>query len=337
MIIESSSIQFLSQHSMIERQSVKESLEVRLNIQNDNDENKRAKRNGDSVEISGDSLKSEKTESDEGEELGLTPELRMVKMLLERMTRRKIDIRKLENDVPDESKTKKSRPKPDSQTDRFSIEYNREESHYESENTDFLAKGMIRTSDGKNINFKLKLEMSREFLSKNNVSFSSGKPKDPLVINFDGLSTQLTDTKFAFDIDSDGNADQMSFVVSGSGFLAIDRNGDGKINDGGELFGPRTGDGFKELKSYDSDNNNWIDEKDPIYDKLLVWSRDSGGRDAITGLEERDVGAIYLENEETPFEIKGMQNDSQGILRSSGIYVKESGSVGTIQQVDLIT
>jgi len=32
-----------------------------------------------------------------------------------------------------------------------------------------------------------------------------------------------------------------------------------------------------------------------------------------------------------------VQNDSQGILRSSGIYVKENGSVGTIQQVDLIT
>jgi hypothetical protein len=45
-----------------------------------------------------------------------------------------------------------------------------------------------------------------------------------------------------------------------SGLLVIDKNLDGKVNDGSELFGPSTGDGFEKLARYDEDRNGWIDE-----------------------------------------------------------------------------
>jgi hypothetical protein len=45
---------------------------------------------------------------------------------------------------------------------------------------------------------------------------------------------------------------------------------DGRVNDGRELFGPRTGDGFAELAAYDDDGNNWIDENDGIHDNLSI-------------------------------------------------------------------
>jgi hypothetical protein len=45
---------------------------------------------------------------------------------------------------------------------------------------------------------------------------------------------------------------------------------DGRVNDGRELFGPITGDGFAELAAYDDDGNNWIDENDGIYDNLSI-------------------------------------------------------------------
>lgn len=64
-------------------------------------------------------------------------------------------------------------------------------------------------------------------------------------------AASLTERDFAFDIDLDGHADQIAFVGTGSGFLALDRNGDGEINDGSELFGPESGDGFAELAAYD--------------------------------------------------------------------------------------
>ena len=52
---------------------------------------------------------------------------------------------------------------------------------------------------------------------------------------------------------------------SGSGFLALDKNGNGKIDDGSELFGTKSGDGFADLAEYDSDGNGWIDEKGRVY------------------------------------------------------------------------
>ena len=70
---------------------------------------------------------------------------------------------------------------------------------------------------------------------------------------------------------------KISFVGSGSGLLALDKNGDGIINNGTELFGPNTQDGFSELSKYDSDGNGWIDENDSVYDNLRIcgkgWKR----------------------------------------------------------------
>ena len=59
--------------------------------------------------------------------------------------------------------------------------------------------------------------------------------------------TSVSDMKFKFDIDSDGKVDEISFVGKSSGFLALDKNEDGKINDGSELFGTKSGDGFSDL------------------------------------------------------------------------------------------
>lgn len=74
---------------------------------------------------------------------------------------------------------------------------------------------------------------------------------DPLVINLNSSTAQVTDQKFYFDLDADGTADRISMLKSGSGFLALDKNGNGKIDDGSELFGTQSGDGFADLEEYD--------------------------------------------------------------------------------------
>lgn len=61
-------------------------------------------------------------------------------------------------------------------------------------------------------------------------------------------------------MDCDGKQEEISKLNAGCGYLALDKNGDGVINDGNELFGVKTGDGFYELSKYDSDLNGWIDE-----------------------------------------------------------------------------
>ncbi|WP_373844882.1 hypothetical protein [Clostridium sp.] len=216
------------------------------------------------------------------------------------------------------------------------FQYNLNESYLEKERTSFKSSGLIHTADGKEINFDISLSMSRSFYTETNLSIQTENRIDPLVINFDGKAAELTSTKFSFDLDSDGKEDQISSLKSGSGFLSLDLNGDGVINNGGELFGPNSGNGFEDLVKYDSDHNNWIDENDDIFNKLRIWTKDEEGNDKLFALGEKSIGAIYLGNIGSEFSMKNSQNKSMAEVKSSGIFVEENGTVGTVQQVDFI-
>ncbi len=181
----------------------------------------------------------------------------------------------------------------------------------------------------------MKIESSNVRLASQHSALGDAVKKDPLVINFGGTAAQLTDAKFSFDLNADGKAEQISFVGAGSGFLALDKNGDGKIGNGGELFGPASGNGFQELAAYDQDKNGWIDENDAVYQKLQVWIKDAKGNDTLGALAQKNVGALYLGNIGTPFDIKNSQNQLDGQIKSSGVYLKEDGGAGTMQQIDL--
>ncbi len=211
------------------------------------------------------------------------------------------------------------------------------QSYHESEQLSFTAGGVIRTADGQEIAFDVQLNLSRSFVQESSQIFRyTSQTIDPLVINFDGTAAQLTDTKFSFDLDSDGDPDQISFLKPGSGFLALDQNSDGLINNGTELFGPASGDGFADLSGYDSDGNGWIDENDPIFDRLRIWTKDENGNDQLFALGVKGVGAIYLGNIGADFTMTNPDNEALGQNRSAGIFVKESGQVGTMQQIDLV-
>ncbi|WP_461374273.1 VCBS repeat-containing protein [Candidatus Aquicultor sp.] len=219
----------------------------------------------------------------------------------------------------------------------WGVEYDSHEAYSESETVAFEAKGIVKTTDGKDIEIAVTLNMSREFAETNDVHLRAGDAKkiDPLVINYSGTAAGLTTTKFEFDLDANGTSEQVSFVKPGSGFLALDKNVDGKINNGSELFGPQSGDGFAELSTYDEDGNNWIDENDSIFDRLRIWAKDDQGKDLIYTLEEKDVGAIYLDRVASQFSIKDTANTLQGSVNSTGVYLGEKGRAGTVQQIDL--
>jgi hypothetical protein len=215
--------------------------------------------------------------------------------------------------------------------------YKHMESHYEAENTSVSAAGVIKTQDGREINFSLDLEMSREFYSEEYTEILAGDALtiDPLVVNFGGSAAALTSGKFSFDLDADGDEEDISFVRPGSGFLALDSNHDGVINNGSELFGPNTGNGFAELAAYDEDGNGWIDENDSVFSELSVWTKDEDGNDELRSLKEVGVGAIHLTSVGSSFQLTDEQNNVDGEVRTTGIYLEEDGDVKTIQQIDL--
>lgn len=220
----------------------------------------------------------------------------------------------------------------------FGIEYERRVVHEEIEQTRFAAQGKINTADGRQISFTLDLSMARHFRAETAVSLRAGAPRrqDPLVINFAGAAAQLSDQRFRFDLQGDGKTIDMPLLGSGSGYLALDLNHNGRIDSGHELFGPASGSGFADLARYDQDHNGWIDESDAVFNELRVWrpaADGSGG--TLSSLQENRVGALYLGHARTDFALRNQGNQDLGVVRDSGIYLDESGQAGSLQDVDI--
>ena len=219
------------------------------------------------------------------------------------------------------------------------VSLTRETCFYEKESVSFASKGNVRTADGREISFNVEVGMSREFMQYYREEYDIAQFQrvcDPLVINLQKDVASLSDQKFFFDIDADGKEDEISMLEAGSGYLALDKNDDGVINDGNELFGPKSGNGFADLTEYDQDGDGWIDEDDDIWSKLKVWCKDETGKDILLSLREAGVGAICLQNQATDFALNNAENISQGYLRSTGIFLYENGNVGTMQHLDLV-
>ena len=215
----------------------------------------------------------------------------------------------------------------------------------EQEDTSFSTVGTVRTKDGREINFNVNVNMSRrcEEYYREELNVAQFALYDPLVINLNTDVTELSDQTFYFDLDADGEEEEIS-MLKGSGYLALDKNGDGVINDGSELFGTKNGDGFADLARYDEDGNGWIDENDSIWSKLKIWCKDENGNDVLYKLSDKGVGAICLESVSTDFTMQGDRKAQDGIMnanatnaviRKTGIFLYENGNAGTVQHVDM--
>lgn len=208
--------------------------------------------------------------------------------------------------------------------------------YHEEEATSFVSSGTVKCADGREIDFGVELSMTRSFTQMyEEFTIEDYFVTDPLVINIDSDITGLSDFKFLFDLDCDGQKENISFAGAGSGFLALDLNNDGTINDGSELFGTKSGNGFADLAKYDSDHDGWIDEDDDIFSRLKVWTKDENGNDKLLNLKEADVGAIFLGNAKTQFSLNNMYNRTDAYIRSTGVFLRESGTVGTLAQLDM--
>ena len=205
----------------------------------------------------------------------------------------------------------------------------------EHERTTVSASGEVRTADGRTIAFDMALAMCRDFsCTRESVEQGRVEFKDPLVVNFAGKAAALSDKRFSFDLDADGNVEQIPELAAGSAYLCFDADRDGRIADGRELFGAtgaHAGDGFADLARLDADGNGWIDESDPAYAALGVWFPDG----KIQPLKEADVGALNLASAWSPFALRDGDNRPLGQIWRSGVYLHEDGRVGSLQQIDL--
>lgn len=107
--------------------------------------------------------------------------------------------------------------------------------------------------------------------------------QDPLIFDLDGDGLELTalnQSNVKFDLDANNFAETVSWVSADDGLLVLDRNGNGNIDNGTELFGDRTpinngdkvaADGFAALKDLDSNSDGVIDTSDQQFSELKIW------------------------------------------------------------------
>jgi hypothetical protein len=163
---------------------------------------------------------------------------------------------------------------------------------------------------------------------------------DPLVVDLDGDGVKLaTKTRVPFDLSATGNTVLMPALRGADALLVIDRDGDGRISDGSELFGNTTRcgahvcpDGIAALAQHDVNKDGRIDAKDAVWSKLRLWrDANNDGKssdDELSKPAAYRLRAITLTAKLTPW------SDGKGnsALRSIG-FEREDGSAGRIHDV----
>lgn len=106
----------------------------------------------------------------------------------------------------------------------------------------------------------------------------------PLVLDLDGNGIEVKPSGTSFDLYGLGRAVSTTWISRGDALLSWDRNGNGRIDNGTELFGDATAaesglasDGFHALSALDANHDGRLDKRDPTFRSLLLWKDDGDG------------------------------------------------------------
>ncbi|WP_337878672.1 hypothetical protein [Rheinheimera sp.] len=201
-----------------------------------------------------------------------------------------------------------------------------QEWRYSAEHLAAELSGSASFSDGTEVAWSISFEMSyQEFSYSERVEQPM---QDPLVLSMNGQPAELTEQTSVFALTAEQSS--IRHLASGQYYLAADYNGNGQADNGTELFGPETGQGFAELAQHDEDQNGWIDQNDHIWSALNLWRPGEG----LYSLKQAGVMALNLNTVATPFTLR--QGDQiMGRLQRSAVFLTEDKQAGLLQQIDI--
>jgi hypothetical protein len=162
----------------------------------------------------------------------------------------------------------------------------------------------------------------------------------PLVLdlNLNGIQTASLANGVNFDLNNDGKMDRAGWVAGGDALLVRDLNGDGIINDGGELFGEGTvladgrkaNDGYQALSALDSNHDGVFDAKDAAFGSLKLWVDNGNGitdQGEMKSLADAGITSISLDAQTTT------TVDNGNLIGLMGSYTTADGNTHTMGDV----
>ncbi|WP_416391027.1 S8 family serine peptidase [Alloalcanivorax xenomutans] len=121
---------------------------------------------------------------------------------------------------------------------------------------------------------------------------------DPLSLDAGGDGIRLGAGQVDFDVDGDGAPERVRWTAPTDPLLVMDRNADGRISSGAELFGVSPDGARPALESLDSNADGVLDEADTHWSDLRVWvdrNQDAyASPEELTGLDELGIQSIDL-------------------------------------------
>jgi hypothetical protein len=218
----------------------------------------------------------------------------------------------------------------------WGLELDIERQHVETTSVNFAAQGTIVTEDGKSIAFDAAFVKLSSSITVEKLSLREGDAtmKDPLVLLYSGTHAELLQQAQAFDLDANGTLEQLPSLGNGA-YVAQDLNKNGKIDDGKELLGAISGDGFADLRAMDQDGNGFIDSGDARFSELYLWEPGQNGTGKLTSLADARLLGLYTGNVSTPLDLQGQTAELVGRVKTTGIYVTEDGTVRPMEQIDV--
>ena len=167
-------------------------------------------------------------------------------------------------------------------------------------------------------------------------------PRDPLIIDLgaSGIELHSLENGVNFDLDNNGFAEKTAWTGCEDGFLALDRNENGNIDNGGELFGDqvilndgsKSASGFEVLSELDENKDAVIDNEDSVFDNLVIWidANHNGMSESeeLKGLNESGIKSISLEHTEISF-----VDDETGarVAETANVELDSNGVVTTVE------
>ncbi|MFA6539941.1 MAG: hypothetical protein WCV63_11225, partial [Negativicutes bacterium] len=162
--------------------------------------------------------------------------------------------------------------------------------------------------------------------------------RDPIALDLDGDGVEFIKNGAYFDYDNNKFAEKATWIGKDDGWLALDKNGDGKIGDGSELFGEAmrkkdgtlAKDGFDALAEYDDNKDGKIDSSDAIYSQLRVW-QDANGNGVTDAGELKsltELGIKQLNLQKTA--VNGTVQPNGETITNKSSFVWENGASGQL-------